>query len=231
MRKQRGFTLLELLVVIAIIGLLVALSLPIVHSVRERAHRTACISNLRQLVAAAHMYRQDYGDWAPTLLLHLPYIKDERIFSCPRDTTKRGASWLFEAQARFRSFPPPRYTPPVRTSYFYLMHHYHPELFRPDEPCYKHPVPCILKSPNYGLIVCSLHNRLGQLSCTPSDIEDGYALYACVPNLLRARIDGSVEWAQVPFRYLGQPVHTGVRDIWRIYTGLPCTPEVCSDEG
>jgi len=44
-----GFTLLELLVVIAIIGILMAMLMPAVHSVRASARQTTCKNNLKQI--------------------------------------------------------------------------------------------------------------------------------------------------------------------------------------
>ena len=57
--RPRGFTLIELLVVIAIISILVAILFPVFAGIRERARRTACLSNLRQISMAAMTYTDD----------------------------------------------------------------------------------------------------------------------------------------------------------------------------
>lgn len=96
-RRHSAFTLIELLTVIAIIGILAAIIIPTVGSVRDSAKASACLSNLRQVGLAAIVYANDNKNvlpdagtgndpaWARTLSSYMTIPAGQRasIFTCP----------------------------------------------------------------------------------------------------------------------------------------------------
>ncbi|RRJ94810.1 prepilin-type N-terminal cleavage/methylation domain-containing protein [Opitutaceae bacterium TAV4] len=63
---HRAFTLIELMTVIAIISILAAIIIPTVGKVRKSARRAECISNLRQIMTAAHLFANEHKGNFPT---------------------------------------------------------------------------------------------------------------------------------------------------------------------
>src|SRR5580698_10203906 len=63
---RTGFTLIELLVVIAIIAILAAILLPVLSAAKDKAKRTTCLNNLKQINVAFDLYAGDNQDTLPS---------------------------------------------------------------------------------------------------------------------------------------------------------------------
>ncbi|MBI4878255.1 MAG: type II secretion system protein [Planctomycetes bacterium] len=92
--RSAGFTLIEILVVVTIIGALLALAVPIIQTGLDKAHVTACASNLSQIGKNMMLWVQrNRGERWPQesgirflLLLHRDGMitgKNSTVFLCP----------------------------------------------------------------------------------------------------------------------------------------------------
>ena len=95
--KRNAFSLVELMVVVAILAVLLAVLLPAFSQVRRTAKSANCLSNLRQLYAAFHLYAEanrgilmgsaTEEPWDELLREHVP---GDEYYICPSDESGFG---------------------------------------------------------------------------------------------------------------------------------------------
>ncbi|MFA6567188.1 MAG: type II secretion system protein [Victivallales bacterium] len=99
-KAENAFTIVELLVVIAIISILAALVFPALGKAKEKAKKSNCLGNLRQLGISVITYAGNNADYLPMSVRigadpddpksinNTLEVQSGKIFECPSDSEK-----------------------------------------------------------------------------------------------------------------------------------------------
>ena len=96
---KQGFTLIELLIVVVIIGIIAAIAIPKFSSTREKAFKSAMMSDLKNLATQEEIYHNQYYAFAGTLAEAQATASDAVTITINESS---GTGWAATASAQSR---------------------------------------------------------------------------------------------------------------------------------
>ncbi len=193
-KNTKGLTLIELLIVVAIIAILVAIVFTLVNQARENSRKSVCLSNLKQLIAAFHMYMSDYNVVfeqiaAPNWFGLNSYVKNKDVLFCPKhnpaiENPYAGAGLTPD---EFDAFP---------TSYtYYPVVMFENAVDEIDSYLRRKHSRLLSLEPNPAIFACILH---GKYQLGYNDQERIQVILSTRGIVLRALLDGSAKAVRAP---------------------------------